>query len=513
MLVNVKEIDYQHNEDHYLVTFDMCWENAWKNEINCDGVYIFIKYKNKNKYGYHSAKMLSSSKGEFDYTDKAPAGFEITNSPITTGIYVPNTRLGSFLYPVEDCMERTMFLSGVKTPVEMSGEIEDVQVFAIEMVYIPTGAFELGETIDVEKKALPSPNSFYTYGKGGIYKVESEEPIAFGKEPGNLTCRIDTPMGLQGEDTFVIPAEYPKGYCFMWYMKYPLTEGQFVQFVNCLTRKQQIPHVMADITTDKIEHFYAMTDTEEEIERCAVYCRKDGNGTEAPIKFFTYAKEREMNIISFDDVIAFACFAGLRPISELEFEKAARGTAAAVPNEFAWGTSRIGRVFHFDGVDGSGSEKLIPVLEGDLCNCNFGANSAKLANQTYKSETGSGWGGPISAGCFENSPIIAGYSKRECTGASYYGVMELTGNLWEFLITVGNSAGRSFIPKHGTGELNEEGHSVISGWPSYKTGEGGGVRGGAFLSPAPARIFLSARSFASHPKADKRYHGGIRAGF
>ena len=51
-------------------------------------------------------------------------------------------------------------------------------------------------------------------------------------------------------------------------------------------------------------------------------------------------------------------------------------------------------------------------------------------------------------------------SGRVAAGASYWGIMELSGNLWERVVAVGNPAGRRFAGTHGD-------------WPEVEDGPGG----------------------------------------
>ncbi|MFN9916944.1 MAG: hypothetical protein ACK53L_30425, partial [Pirellulaceae bacterium] len=48
-----------------------------------------------------------------------------------------------------------------------------------------------------------------------------------------------------------------------------------------------------------------------------------------------------MNFISWADVTAYLDWSGLRPMSELEYEKAGRGPNAAVAGEYAWGSTSL----------------------------------------------------------------------------------------------------------------------------------------------------------------------------
>ncbi|MFZ9718338.1 MAG: hypothetical protein ACO3BD_03185, partial [Chitinophagaceae bacterium] len=74
---------------------------------------------------------------------------------------------------------------------------------------------------------------------------------------------------------------------------------------------------------------------------------------------------------------------------------------------------------------------------------------------------------------------------RTQSGASYYGIMELSGNLWEQVITIGRQTstspnsilGRNYTGTHGNGTLSSNGSANSSSWP---TTSGHGRRGGSF---------------------------------
>jgi formylglycine-generating enzyme required for sulfatase activity len=86
--------------------------------------------------------------------------------------------------------------------------------------------------------------------------------------------------------------------------------------------------------------------------------------------------------------------------------------------------------------------------------------------------------GPVRSGSFASLSTT-----RAASGAGYYGVMDLSGNLWEFLVTVGNSTGRNFqAASHGDGVLDANGDANQPTWPTY-TGVGTGGRGGSWFNP------------------------------
>jgi formylglycine-generating enzyme required for sulfatase activity len=56
--------------------------------------------------------------------------------------------------------------------------------------------------------------------------------------------------------------------------------------------------------------------------------------------------------------------------------------------------------------------------------------------------------------------------------------MEMSGNLWERTVTVGNTTGRTYEGNHGDGELSTLGLGNETSWPVG--GLGGGFRGGSW---------------------------------
>jgi formylglycine-generating enzyme required for sulfatase activity len=384
-----------------------------------------------------------------------------------------------------------------------------VKVFGLEMVYVAQGKHYVGDP----KGPNGPDNCFYTYPDKGAYLIASEEPITVDKVDGVLYCDQDNPRSR--EDTpFTIPKVFPKGYKAFWVMKYELTSQQFVDFLNTLNRKQQQSMVESDISADEIKNYYVKTNSEEEHLRCSIVVAKKGNGTTEPVTFYTYAPARTLNFMSWSNIAAIGDWAALRPITELEYEKASRGPGEPLVDELSWGVTmddlaNIGRAQTFDGADGSGFEKKVP--QKGVVNACFGGGIAPFDVGKKTVPDNPGFEGPVTGELFENN-IQGEVSERINCGASYYGVRNLSGNVWERCVTTGHQLGRIYDGQHGDGELDADGFANVANWPG-KDGAGAGNRGGVWSSPAPKYLRLALRFAANFPKSEDGKNSGCRLGF
>ena len=120
-------------------------------------------------------------------------------------------------------------------------------------------------------------------------------------------------------------------------------------------------------------------------------------------------------------------------MTELEFEKICRGPVNPVLNEFAWGTSSY-TIIQPSVLSGSGiTERLDTTVHGPT-NLNYGLSNKRAYRPGYAA---------IST------------STRVSSGASYYGVMNMSGNTAEFIVNAANSAAQSYDGKVGDGVLVE----------------------------------------------------------
>jgi formylglycine-generating enzyme required for sulfatase activity len=177
-------------------------------------------------------------------------------------------------------------------------------------------------------------------------------------------------------------------------------------------------------------------------------------------------------------------------MTELEFEKACRGTLAPVANEYAWGTTTVTPA---TGIS------------------NGGANNESASNAG--ANMSSNGFGPLRVGIFAGSATT-----RVQAGATYYGIMEMSGGVFEKTITVADAKGREYTGAHGDGVITSAGEHNVSGWLST-SGEvlGVGTRGGAWNTNAGAAYTthaVSSRNSARYyptlreDRPRKNNHGG-----
>jgi len=335
----------------------------------------------------------------------------------------------------------------------------DVQVFAIEMVYVPEGRYRLGGVGGAEVGRFFTRQSPL---RTVPFVVNSEAAIPVGAGSGELYYASPANWAA-GDQAGPIPAGFPKGYNGFYCMKYETTQGQWVSFFNTLTETQQANNDLTDLDHRGPNSIDRNTLDWEET---------GGASTELP--------HVPVSFPLWGEILAYLDWAGLRPMTELEFVKASRGPEPSVPNGYAWGTADIiDENYTYDLVNKGEANEL-------LANPVSGTGNAQSINSAIFEE------GPYRTGIFAAS---AATPDREAVGATYYGIMEMSGNLSEMAVTVGTPAGRAYEGNHGDGSLGIDGEANVSLWPPI-TGEGGGLFGGSWFS-VPEELWLNDRRAAT----------------
>jgi formylglycine-generating enzyme required for sulfatase activity len=471
------------------ISFDISWENSWRtstNEANYDAAWIFVKYK---------AKLGTEWKHVYINTDVKD--YSATNDNGVTPAFSVGTTdkkgMGVFAYRQKDG-NGSINWSGVKLKFNYDANgIQDIndyvfKVYAIEMVYVPKGAFKLGSGGN-------EACAFYTYPKTTQpFDVNSEAAITVGKKDGNL-CYAKHFYCDQFFGT--IPNEFPKGYNAFWCMKYEITQGQYVDFLNSLTRQQQEQRVWSGIAETNVVNRYVMTNSPTMQFRNGICCDATISATD-PVTFYcdlngngipnesSDGQNIACNFISWADGASFTDWAGLRPMTELEYEKACRGTRTPVANEYAWGTTKL---INTTSISNGGTITELP--------------SNADANVIYCEKTADMLS-PVRAGFFEKKN-----GTNEQNGYSFYCISDLSGNLFERCVSVSNKDGVLFKGSHGDGKLDEAGNATNTDWPGVK-GVGAGFRGGSFYY-ASSYCRVSDRQYAGLGDWQRYNHYGYRA--
>ena len=294
------------------VQFDMSWDNSWRDAINWDAAWVFMKYKDANGLWQHV--MLNTT------------GFANGTGTANT-IQVGSDKVGAFVYrsaPGTGTFGSTTMqlqwnygLSGLTNVTGL-----ELRVFAVEMVYVPQGDFNIakgfcvigqnyssqfngsfnapaGNFPVINTKLTPTlsyaTNQYNTYRSAS--KTAAMPPSGYYDTTESANLRIKGDAGIDtNNDGIVDNTTYPTGYKAFYSYKYEMTEQQYADFLNTLTAAQinTLGVAGSSITLTNGQYFSSTPNT-----AC-------GNGNA-------------------DRLFAYADWSGLRPMTILELNKASYG--------------------------------------------------------------------------------------------------------------------------------------------------------------------------------------------
>ncbi len=462
------------------IQFTIQWDNSWRlagGPTNWDAVWLFVKYQDCTTNLWKHVD-LSTVVGNHTV---GGAQLEVLTVADAKGVYLRQNANGNGNIALATVTLK--FNSLVDAGY-------NYQVFGIEMVNIPSGDFYIGD----------GTRGSSTYGFSDVNPY-----------PAKLITTAIQSAGLGAASTYqfnnwgstaVLPAAFPLGWNSFYCMKYEISQEQYAAFLNTLTYDQQVgvtsvsPNAavgslaIASATNSRNGIRIQTTGALNNIP--AVYGNDlNNNGT------FGEAADGQniaCNWLQWSDLISYLDWSALRPITEFEYEKVCRGPNAVTPNEYAWGSGTILQA-QSGALTNPGATNEISTASGAGL-CAWGINSTAQ--------------GPLRCG-FAATAI----TNRAQAGGSYYGCMDMSGNVMEQCLGGYNYNYSAFTNLCGDGAIATTGLANTANWPSTGGGQFGGVgRGGNWYDNNSAYLNVSDRAWMTtntNQSRDYRFGGrGVR---
>jgi len=460
--------------NHTFVQFDMTWDNSWRNSAgpsNWDAAWVFVKFQVFGSPEWLHAT-LSATDANHSITNNNGVTMNIDAAANGRGVMVHRTANGNGNLNLQGVRLRWDYRSG--NVVHDTANVT-VRVFAIEMIYIPEGKFFIGDGT----LTTPSPSSsafrINNVGNNRPFEIVNESALTLIQNNitgGSANQLFDPLFATTAPGTWQVPAAFPKGFAAFYVAKYELTVKQYVDFFNTLR---------TDITTAKNNRNISGSQP----------TRSTFTWNASPLTDATTGAtsgDRAQGGFSFQDAFTYADWAGLRIMTELEYEKACRGTDRTgaspgisvypVNGEFAWG-------------ENANNVNISTPTSGD------GTASESISTSATNNVNASFSNGPVRVGIFAAKNPSS--NQRRLTGGTYYGVMEMTGNLDEivYYTTTNNTythnssycssssnSANVYDGRHGDGNINSATgeHNTFQTFTFDWTLFLPGTRGGSFNS-------------------------------
>ncbi len=501
--ISINSVTASPYEIFTVVDFTLTWENSYflpngglNTEDRKDGVYVFFKAKVYDNNNWNACGPLTAQcSGCPYYTTVAPI----------TGI---NTSRGYLFY--RNTSGNGTITANIQVYIYTGYIVDfDVKGFAIEMVN------------------KPSQNSIW-YGDGN---GPSESTNSFHSIIGNFKTNNYISTDVNTFDDDELDADYitvasggildaainnpnfPVGLGNYWCMKYEISQGAYRDFLNTLTYDQQVTRTAnlptaaigtGALTTSGTNRNWLEIKTPSDGLSPAKYgCDANGNN------IFDEANDGEYvacNFLSWMDIAAYLDWSALAPMTETQYEHVNKNYQAVYYEDKAWGISL--------------NAAALTLTNAGAANESISNASSTLGNANYII---SNINGPLRNGIFSTATS----DTKKKSGGSHFGAMEMSGNLYEACVTIGNVAGRSFnktqtsILSNGDGVLALNGNAEVYYWPgnvattTLETSGGAEVttsagtirRGGSWNSPA-TELRVADRSQGEVPTTRTATQGG-----
>jgi formylglycine-generating enzyme required for sulfatase activity len=476
------------NETDNTLSFTISWDYSWRltsGPSNWDAVWIFVKRQNCNVGTTNQAwahQLLSTN--SVDHATSIASGTNLLTVDAVSdgvGVFIRRSALTTATGNIET---HTIVLklntsANNTNPAITTSATDNFKVMGFEMVYVPQGSYYLGDGRST------NTTNFCANGQ-----VSSALLIDATTQTNGLGASSNYTSNVVYGCPNSLPNTYPIGYNGFYTMKYELTTAAYVDFLNTLNYDQQ------DAKFEKMNNSAYHPNTTSSFlsfsDKGNINVPANGVGiyNTKPATFTfntTWASFSACHYLLWKDLAAYLDWAGLRPMSEFEFEKACRGNNGGTPNspieyEYPWGNTLITNASN-------------PNSRGTINESAQNLGSQGLSFWNYNNES---WL-PARGGA-----TASANSNRSQAGATYYGIMDMGGNVWEQCVGGGSAYDYSTFREnvHGDGALDNMGLANVNGWPiSGGTSSGTIVKGGAGLG---ANCCVTTYVQVS----DRTFHGG-----
>lgn len=433
LVQNVTSLNDNPSAQTIEIQFDLSWENSWRDSLNWDAAWIWVKFQDAN--------------GDWQHAKINTAGFSNGTGTSNT-ITVPSDQLGAFVHrtnlgtgnfnSTNMQLQWNYGLSGVANVTGL-----EIRVYAVEMVYIPQGPFNVAKRFYSYNSSIYNSESNYNDIAGFFFAPGDNFPVIDTRMSPNIVSQSrndvgNTPRNAIERDTFRIKGDagidadadgiidhpnYPTGYQAFYCYKYELSEQQYADFLNTLDSTQIVNLGIAGENITFVNgQYFSSTPT-----------RACGNSNQ-------------------QRTLAYADWSGVRPMTHLELNKASYGPKQPV---------ELDRVNYANYYENAGFNY---VVQYPAWGSSWPGGTFNLINAIPR------WSGAPENHHFTYPLVDVSYfsganTTREQAGASYYGVLGLTGNAHEPVVKNNHF---QFSGNNGDGAIDANGDANAATWDANK---------------------------------------------
>lgn len=445
------------------LSFTIKWDNSWKvtdGPANWDAVWIFVK-----RQTCVAGTVNPWIHATLDASGQSVTGTELQVDNVTdnAGVFVRRSTNG-----IGNITQATVTLTLASA---IGGD--NIRVFGMEMVNVPTGDFYIGD-------------GGYSQSGNTVFGNSTNQPVQITSATTSLT---KAQYGNQNQygSSVTLPSTYPFGYNRFYCMKYEITCAQYLGFLNSLTYDQQL-HKQQDMNWNTTPPTSAAGTVFFNYANVKIKIKTPGISTTS-LTPAVYACDANNNGVYDEDCdglgfpiplrqehwLTYLEWAALRPMTEFEYEKACRGPLIPVLGEKAWGTEDIAQFQYISTTYGCSSETQTYFALGL---CNYQTGRMHRAGSAASSIT-----------------------DRVHAGATYYGILDMTGSTYERCVGGWNYDYSTYTTANGDGNINSNGSCGMTIWNNMQyMNRGGSAQNGQSIQ-------VSVRNYNNDPG-----YGNINAG-